>query len=167
MNVINVLLLCVTSSFLFPALTIAADNQSTEAATADVLIDPNCTASPEACRTQAIQRQERIERCTKDPQWCEQYKADVKKKREINQTLCKENPAFCEARQNLAQQCKQEPAKCSELRQAFKKSQEEAQQQWCTKNPERCAAWQQDQKELQEKCQEMRQQLLDKYSDRP
>ena len=73
------------------------------------------------------------ERCRKDPQECENKKAEMQKKRE----QCKANPEKCRAEKKAQQEerCKADPKRCEEMKAQFEKRREE-----CKANPEQCKA---------------------------
>lgn len=128
------------------------------------MVDPTCLKSPEVCQKRAAKKEEILQRCAADPDWCQQWRAQRMEQRE--------------ERKLLQKRCKANPDKCKELRQQFRekkalerkqarKALKQAQQQWCTDNPVICEQWVAENKELDRKCQEMRRELEQKYPTRP
>ncbi len=140
------------------------DSAEQSATLTQPILDPNCLDSFEVCQQRAAKREALRQRCAADPEWCKAYRD---KKRQLR-----------EERKALKKQCQANPEQCQELKQQFQQRQaqrkkEESQQlknaqmQWCLNNPTACEQWKMDSKQVQQKCQELKNQLREKYPNRP
>ena len=130
----------------------------------NAMVDPDCIKSEQECQRIANAKELIRQRCIADPEWCKERR-DRKR-----QTV--------EGRKKLNQQCKVYPEQCDDLTRTFRKQQnqlrkenrkrlKQEQEQWCKDNQSACEQWEIETKEIRKKCNELRSQLIDKFSDRP
>jgi hypothetical protein len=127
-------------------------------------IDPGCIESQSECQKRANKKESNRQYCLANPERCKKWRDDKRQQREKGR--------------ELRRQCKLSPAQCPELTRDFRKWKKhfhqekivelkQAQALWCADNPIACEQWDAELKKIQEQCQISKQQLKDKFQNRP